>query len=58
MKLLRSTRNDMYLIMPEPRRSKRFRPNAVTEKIVPVILIILLLILATVLIITLFSLIR
>ena len=35
--------------MPEPRRSKRFDPNGITEKIVPALLVILLLILLAVL---------
>jgi flagellar basal body-associated protein FliL len=43
--------------MPEPRRSKRFNPNAVTEKIVPILLVILLLILLGVLMIIVLSLI-
>jgi hypothetical protein len=38
--------------MSAPRRSKRFQPNAITEKIVPVILILLLIALLAVLVIT------
>jgi hypothetical protein len=41
----------MELVMPEPRRSKRFHPNTITEIIVPVILVFLLLILLAVLVI-------
>jgi hypothetical protein len=37
--------------MPESRRSKRFIPNTITEKVVPVVLFILLLILLAVLVI-------
>jgi hypothetical protein len=37
--------------MPEHRRSKRFDPNVITEKIVPVLLVVLLLILLAVLVI-------
>jgi hypothetical protein len=44
--------------MPESRRSKRFHPNTITEKIVPVLLVILLLVLLAVLIITGLSLVR
>ena len=44
--------------MPAPRRSKRFHPNAITEKIVPVLLVILLLVLLVVLIIVGMSLVR
>jgi len=44
--------------MPEPRRSKRFQPDTITEKIVPVVLLILLLVLFAVLIITGLSVIR
>jgi len=44
--------------MPEPRRSKRFHPDTITEKIVPVILLILVLILLAVLIIVGLSVIR
>ena len=42
--------------MPEPRRSRRFHPNTLTEKIVPVVLIVLLLILTAVLVIIVLSL--
>jgi len=42
--------------MPEPHRSKRFQPNVITEKIVPVLLVILLLILLAVLVIVVLSL--
>jgi hypothetical protein len=38
--------------MPAPRHSKRFQPNAITEKIVPVILVLLLIALLAVLVIT------
>jgi hypothetical protein len=38
--------------MPEPRRSRRFDPNVITEKIVPLLLVVLLLILLMVLIMT------
>ncbi len=44
--------------MPEPRRSKRFHPNAITEKIVPVLLVILLLILLAVMAIVGLSLVK
>jgi hypothetical protein len=44
--------------MPEPRRSKRFNPNAITETIVPILLIILLLILLAVLVIVVWSLVK
>ena len=43
--------------MPGPRRSKRFTPDAISEKIVPILLVILLLILAGVLMIVVLSLI-
>lgn len=36
--------------MPEPRRSRRFHPNVITEIVVPVILVFLLLILLAVLV--------
>jgi hypothetical protein len=42
--------------MPEPRRSKRFDPNAITEKVVPILLVTLLLILLAVVIIVVWSL--
>jgi hypothetical protein len=38
--------------MPEPRRSRRFDPNVITEKIVPLLLVVLLLILLMVLVMT------
>jgi hypothetical protein len=44
------------LIMPEPRRSKRFNPNAITDKIVPLLLLLLVLILLAVLVIVALSL--
>ncbi len=37
--------------MPEPRRSRRFIPSSITEKLVPVFLVVLLLTLLAVLII-------
>jgi hypothetical protein len=37
--------------MPERRRSKRFNPNTITEKVVPVVLVILLFMLLAVLVI-------
>ena len=37
--------------MPEPRRSKRFSPSSITEKLVPVFLVVLLLTLLAVFII-------
>ena len=42
--------------MPEPRRSKRFGPNAITEKVVPIVLIVLLFILFAVVIMVVWSL--
>lgn len=42
--------------MSESRRSKRFRPSSVTEKLVPVFLVVLLLILLAVLVIVVLAL--
>jgi hypothetical protein len=42
--------------MPAPRRSKRFHPNTVTEKLVPLLLVILVLTLLAVVVIVALSL--
>ena len=39
----------------EPRPSRRFNPNPITEKVVPVVLVLLVLTLLAVLMLTLFS---
>jgi cell division septal protein FtsQ len=43
-------------VMPEPRRSKRFDPNSMTEKVVPILLLALLFILFAVVIIAVWTL--
>lgn len=37
--------------MPEPRQSKRFSPSFITEKLIPILLVMLILVLLAVLII-------
>ena len=42
--------------MPNPKHSKRFKPNAITDKIVPVVLVLLVLALLAVIVIIVLSL--
>ncbi|MEW6286807.1 MAG: hypothetical protein AB1509_11320 [Chloroflexota bacterium] len=42
--------------MPEPNRSKRFKPGAVTDRLVPIVLVLLALALLAVIVIVLLSL--